>query len=174
MLRLLEVKMNFKEKECTVCKVIYLPTGRCSKYCSSCKEVKYKEMQKRGQDTYNRKRGRAVGVGSGGTTGSGKDNPYYKNGIGIFHKIKGKIKEERRYCERCNKDLKEATRHYWCLHHKDHDRTNNDVSNFELLCKRCHQIEHECFKAFEGATTRVKRDSLTGRYKRIEAPDTEM
>jgi hypothetical protein len=39
----------------------------------------------------------------------------------------------------------------WVVHHRDHDRSNNVDENFELLCKRCHQIEHECHKAFEGA-----------------------
>ena len=32
------------------------------------------------------------------------------------------------------------------VHHKDHNRKNNVESNFELLCKRCHQVEHECWK----------------------------
>ena len=32
------------------------------------------------------------------------------------------------------------------VHHKDEDRTNNDLSNLEVLCRRCHQMEHECWK----------------------------
>lgn len=166
--------MNFKPKKCTECSTIYTPTGRCSKYCISCKEIKYKEIQKRSETKYRIKKGVKVGVGSGGLTGSGKDNFYYKNGIAcVFAKMRRSIKEERRYCERCNKDLIEASKYHWCVHHKDHDRTNNVPENFELLCKRCHQIEHECLKAFEGATTKVERATLTGRFKRIEAPDTE-
>jgi hypothetical protein len=165
--------MIFKDKQCTICNTTYTPTGRCSKYCISCREEQYKKIQYEALKKYLVRKGVKVGVGSGGTTGSGKDNPNYKNGIGIFHKNKGKIKEQIRYCERCNKDLQDVSRHHWCMHHKDHDRTNNDPSNFELLCKRCHQIEHECHKAFEGVTTKVVREKATGRYKRIEAPDTE-
>src|SRR5438552_3794511 len=28
------------------------------------------------------------------------------------------------------------------IHHRDRDRTNNDRSNLQLLCARCHRIEH--------------------------------
>jgi len=28
------------------------------------------------------------------------------------------------------------------VHHIDHDRSNNDVSNLEILCPNCHVIEH--------------------------------
>lgn len=28
------------------------------------------------------------------------------------------------------------------VHHKDRDRTNNDLSNLEILCPNCHVLEH--------------------------------
>ena len=28
-------------------------------------------------------------------------------------------------------------------HHKDHDRSNNNISNLELLCPICHELEHK-------------------------------
>ena len=28
------------------------------------------------------------------------------------------------------------------IHHKDKDRTNNDISNLAVLCPNCHSIEH--------------------------------
>jgi hypothetical protein len=28
------------------------------------------------------------------------------------------------------------------VHHKDRDRTNNQISNLEVLCPNCHSIEH--------------------------------
>src|SRR6266436_3613409 len=42
-------------------------------------------------------------------------------------------------CERCSFEdhTEELPRH-----HKDRDRTNNDPSNLEILCKTCHGIEH--------------------------------
>jgi len=32
------------------------------------------------------------------------------------------------------------------VHHLDHDRTNNQLENLTVLCKRCHQIHHDCTK----------------------------
>lgn len=166
--------VDMKDKNCSVCNTLYTPTGNCSKYCSNeCKKSVLKEKQKEYSARYNRKRGRVVGVGSGGLTKRGEDNFNYKNGIGIFAKLRHEIKKNIRYCERCGKDLIDATRGQWCTHHKDHNRENNDPSNFELLCKRCHQIEHNCIKALEGAETKVTRCMVTGRYKRIEAPASE-
>jgi predicted nucleic acid-binding Zn ribbon protein len=165
---------KFNKKECSVCGNTYTPIGSCSKYCSDeCKKVILRSKQKEYSARYNKKRGREVGVGSGGLTKSGKDNFNYKTGLGIFAKLRPIIKEKIRYCERCNKDLINATRYEWCIHHKDHNRNNNSEDNFELLCKRCHQIEHNCIKALEGVETKCERDPLTGRYKRIEAPNSE-
>jgi len=164
-----------KDKQCVACGETYTPTGRCSKYCSNdCREAALKEKSKQYYKTYALKKGWAYGVGSGGLTGSGEDNQNYKNGIGIFQtKLRHEIRKERRYCERCGEDLINVSRHHWCVHHIDHDRTNNKKSNLELLCKRCHQVEHNCIQALEGATTKVVRDKTTGRYKRIEAHDSE-
>lgn len=158
---------TFKEKQCAICNKNYIPKGSSSKYCSDeCAAIYAKTRQKDYQDKYNRKKGRQVGVGSGGLTGFGKDNFNYKNGIGIFAKIRRSIKEEIRYCERCNTDLLHVDRFHWCVHHKDHDRTHNERDNLELLCKRCHQIEHNCIQAFEGVETNC-------RHKRVEAHTSE-
>ena len=153
-------------KICKVCHQLFKPAGRCSKYCSVyCFRIIQRGKHK---DIYTPRRikqmGGVPGVGKGGRVGSGKDNPAYKNGIGVFQNERTTIKNERRFCERCDKDLKYVSRYYWCIHHKDHDRTNNDPTNWELLCKRCHQIEHNCIAALEGATTipkgsRVQEDS---------------
>ena len=43
-------------------------------------------------------------------------------------------------CERCGSTFK------LLVHHKDEDRYNNAIDNLETLCKRCHQIHHECWK----------------------------
>jgi len=94
------------------------------------------------QREYRARLGKMVGVGSGNAQGRGKDHHSYKNGTGTIprHEIKDLI----RYCEFCEKDLLDATSGYWVIHHKDHDHTNNDISNLQLLCKRCHQLEHNC------------------------------
>ena len=95
----------------------------------------------------------------------GELNNAYKNGTGMFrNRINKEIHNEIRFCEHCNKDLIDANRWVWCVHHKDRNKHNQDRSNLEHLCKRCHQIEHNCISALQGATTiskesRVQEDS---------------
>lgn len=68
----------------------------------------------------------------------GNENPNYKNGIMIYrreaHRLLGNT------CNRCGSDNNIV------VHHKDENRNNNplDGSNWEILCKRCHQLHHNC------------------------------
>lgn len=50
-------------------------------------------------------------------------------------KIAGKPKK----CERCGYNKHEAA---IVVHHIDRNRSNNDISNLEVLCANCHAIEH--------------------------------
>lgn len=115
------------------------------KFCPTCSEIKRIEARDRGQREYRKRKGLPVGVGRGGSNKKGADDSQYKSGIGTFQRLRKKMKEEINRCNRCGKDLSTATHYQWACHHIDHDRTNNDPSNFELLCKRCHQLEHDCF-----------------------------
>jgi hypothetical protein len=74
------------------------------------------------------------GSGSGGNQ-SGTDNHMYRTGIGDYSK-RG-FEHYGRICNRC-----QSTK-FVLVHHKDEDRTNNDLTNLEVLCKRCHQKHHE-------------------------------
>lgn len=143
--------MIFTDKTCQRCNCTYMPTGRNSKFCEPCKVIHRREKAAIDQQAY-RVRNMLIknpGVGSGGSQKKGTESPYYKHGLGCdFQDVRKQIKDEVRYCEKCNKDLLEVSRYHWCLHHIDHDRTNNVRSNFQLLCKRCHQMEHDCHKAF--------------------------
>jgi len=131
----------------------FVGTGPAAKYCFTC-GIKAKEIQKQ----KSRERSKAYKIkhnlvanpdsGSGSATGKGTANHMYKHGKYVFETLRNEIKAEIRYCERCNKDLLNATQHQWNVHHKDHDHWNHERSNLELLCKRCHQIEHECWKHF--------------------------
>lgn len=44
-----------------------------------------------------------------------------------------------RRCVRCGYDVNELALD---VHHKDHNHSNNDVQNLEILCCNCHMIEH--------------------------------
>ena len=133
---------NFREKPCQVCGELYTPTGRRSKYCPSCAIEEKKARQREGQFRYRERLGRPVHVGKGGSNKKFTDHPSYLNGLGNFHRLRRKMRMEITYCELCGKDLTDAGRFEWCVHHIDHDRTHNVRENLMMLCKRCHQIHH--------------------------------
>lgn len=83
----------------------------------------------------------------------GEGHWNYKDGSYTYETIRKELKETLRYCNRCKKDLLEATHYFWAVHHINHDHYDNRPENLELLCKSCHQIEHDCHKAFESVTT---------------------
>lgn len=153
---------KYKEKACTVCGNKYTPTGRCSKYCSTCKPTQYKLNQLKGYEAYRRRKGMEVGRGGK----FGKDNQYYKHGQGTFRRWAKERKDSIGLCDFCGEDLSQANQHEWVGHHKDHNRMNNTIENLILLCKRCHQIEHKCWKAFEGVTTISKESRADNSPKR--------
>lgn len=103
-----------------------------AKYCSiKCRNayISYKWRVKKGLIV-------KPGVGSGGNQ-LGENNHRYKNGIGIYSKkafeFYGKV------CNRCN------SKNRLLVHHKDENRSNNELSNLEILCKKCHQ-DHHCLR----------------------------
>lgn len=147
-----EAKRKLKDKNCQMCGNIYSPTGSCSKFCDACRPESLRLLAIKGTRDYRIRNGliQIPGVGKGGNAMKGIQDSSYKTGIAYFQNSRKRIKDERRYCERCKKDLLEATRYHWVVHHRDHDRTHNIDENFELLCKRCHQLEHNCHLAFNG------------------------
>lgn len=140
---------NLFIKICQRCKVEYQPTGSSQKFCKECSLVRTRERGRMSMMEHRRRTGKVknTGVGKGGANTSQLEDSQYKNGIGYFIRIRRQIKDTVRFCERCGKDLQSAGRYEWCVHHINHDRTCNERSNLMLLCKRCHQIEHECYKA---------------------------
>lgn len=138
---------------CIMCSGEFEKTGKNHKRCPGCKKIYDRDRQRAwairtGKIKY-------PGVGKGGATHSGEANPMWKNGLGRLKKYLGKeIRATRRYCEACSVDLIDATHYQWCIHHINHDTSINTEDNLMLLCKRCHQIYHKCWTAFERATTR--------------------
>jgi hypothetical protein len=113
--------------------------GRQRKFCSTKCSGAYNMQQYRIRKGLIKK----PFVGSGGNQWN-TDNHRYKNGIGNFQQRAFEYYDKK--CNRC-----ESTQHL-LVHHKDHDRTKNEITNLEILCKKCHQ-KHHC-----------KRDPKTGRY----------
>lgn len=133
---------------CIDCGVQFNKTGQNHKRCSICSNNRKKFHIKQ----WAIKNGIFKGVGSGSVKGINAS--YYKHGLCIFKRwAKEKLVALNYLCERCGNTIDASKRGTWAGHHKDHDRTNNVEGNLEVLCKRCHQIEHECWNAFEGVTT---------------------
>lgn len=155
--------IKFKSKNCIVCGKEYIPTGRCSKYCVDCS----KEVTKKAIKKWHTEHGFLNGKGSGSSTKSLNENPSYTDGRTVFRRWARERKNSLGQCEQCNKDLSSATQYEWVGHHIDHNKTNNTIENLLLLCKQCHQIEHKCWKAFEGVTTIPKGSSADNSTKRL-------
>ena len=132
------------------------------KICKTCKESFVTSTKKISCDTCKRKRQaeymatrrarlgiiKNPGVGKGGANKCKEEDDQFKTGIAWFQKNRKAIKEEMRFCAKCDKDLIDASRYMWVIHHIDHDRAHNNRENLILLCKRCHQVEHDCHLAF--------------------------
>lgn len=65
---------------------------------------------------------------------SGKNNPNYKGGS----YRKNALKYYGSICNRCNYNIERAL----IVHHKDRNRSNNNINNLEVLCANCHLLEH--------------------------------
>jgi len=66
----------------------------------------------------------------------GKQDSNYKHGIGRYREIA--YSNFSKKCTFCNKIKK-----YMDVHHKDHNRLNNDISNLIILCRSCHLKHHK-------------------------------
>lgn len=116
-----------------------------TKRCKECSLKASKISHKKYGDIYREEKlGQKVGVGSGNNQGEHTTHHSYKNGTGSYRTVGKKYLGQ--FCNRCNVNINFEKRGMFAIHHKDHDRKNNDLNNLELLCKRCHQLEHECWK----------------------------
>jgi len=136
----------FKSKLCKECGVEFTPTAPCNQYCSStCKTIVKKRQGRHDYEVMLKRTGRlhVLGVGKGGNTASGKDSPHYINGVGLYKKIRNTMAAECGYvCQECGCDLDRDNPYKWVCHHIDHNRKNNEPENLMVMCKSCHQIEH--------------------------------
>lgn len=146
-----------KSKKCNDCENDYVPTGSNQPRCPECMIIHRRESGRIRMQEFRRTKGVKVGSGKGGNNASGEEDSQYSSGRSYFHKIRFQIKLDVRYCQNCDKDLLNATRYFWCVHHIDHNPRNNSRENLKLLCKRCHQIEHNCSDAFKCVKTKVSQ-----------------
>jgi hypothetical protein len=144
-----------KKYVCLVCSASGFTNGKYQKYCPDCSKDQHKVRVKE----WGFRNGILNGLGSGGKLGS--ENQNYRHGISVFRRwAKERLKNLNYCCERCGNYIDASVRGTWAGHHKDHNRQNNIKENLEVLCKRCHQIEHECWRALQGVTTIPKGSTL--------------
>lgn len=162
------------EKNCQICGNSFF-TARCrekvAKYCS--RSCYYKSMAKKGSvilncDVCNKEYRRPP------------SHSHYKTKTcslkcrGIATRSENPISKDypsvRRWMQRRNMILECSECGYdshpeiLVVHHKDRDRTNNALSNLEILCPNCHALEHysENKKGWEHASTkrRISRNHI--------------
>lgn len=64
----------------------------------------------------------------------------YRAGRGVLHKAM-QLAEIPEICT-CGVSAWQGQKLKLHIHHKDHDKTNNALTNLEYLCPNCHSIEH--------------------------------
>lgn len=117
-----------KAKKCARCEKRFIPTGPNSKRCAPCRRPHALESCKaRWARTYVKTGYQQAGSKNNAWKG-GTSPAYYRR---VCFEAHGDV------CKRCSSP---AT----LVHHRDGNRSNSEVGNLEPLCKRCHQIEHNC------------------------------
>ena len=134
-------------KTCRMCGVTFENQAPAELYCDDCKIVRAGEQRQKRKEYAERKR-REAGCKVGRGALPGAQHPNYKHGGYVSQTQCAAYRAKVRYCERCGKDLLNAGHYEWVMHHKDHNHSNHEESNLELLCKSCHQVEHRCWENF--------------------------
>jgi hypothetical protein len=154
---------NFEPRmvKCIVCENEFVTKGPNALYCSvKCKESSRPESSKKdficlfcGKKFKRRAKynaGKFCSRECSGlyTTANGKYNYFYKAFLNLPHK-----------CNRCG--IEDYT--VLLVHHKDHNHSNNSLSNLEILCANCHYKIH-----FGNGQTRMKKIQPILEYLRRE------
>lgn len=132
-----------KDKQCIACNTTYSPKGNAAKYCEDCATFRTKVMARYHSKTRHAKAGRNVGVGSGGASRHTPETVTVSTYRKVF--LTRLFLNQKGLCYDCKEAFPESK---LLVHHIDHNRANNKIDNLQLVCKRCHQIEHECWLAF--------------------------
>lgn len=76
----------------------------------------------------------------------GKLNPQYKNGLWSVAEKNGSIRiilDAKGHCEICGLEGKIGIiKNSLVIHHIDRDRTNNQIQNLMVVCRKCHWKIH--------------------------------
>ena len=132
-----------KPKQCRACPTVFVPTGNSQPWCAQCADFRHHVKTHFLSLKRTAKRGGSAGSGSGGQNEGGCHSQKYRDWF-----LMDVHRRQEGHCADCYKEL---TPEAMLMHHLDHNRGHNVLSNFAGVCKRCHQIEHECWLAFRKA-----------------------
>lgn len=167
-------KINYEalsERVCCYCKENYKPTGPAQKCCTSCHKLDTNITRQVSADMERMKKfGTYCEIGKGKAQGLGENSPFWRGGLVLSPRIKRTIKASVKFCERCGRDLTEAGQWEWCVHHLDRDKTNQQRSNLILLCKRCHQIEHDCISHLRTSNDHPEEEYTCSQVEAVSSP----
>ena len=116
-------------KNCLRCERLFVPTGQNQKRCAECARVHQLEA--------NRERWHRTYVKKGARDQRGEKNHQWNGGTSPSSYRRICFAAHGYRCFRCGGEGK-------LVPHLDEDRENNTVENLRPICKRCHQIEHDC------------------------------
>ena len=156
--------MKVFNKVCKDCGQQFIGKGPAAMYCEEHRQAAADRQREKNRIRVAETRARTgaikkPGSGKGGNPYRGASHPSYKHGMYIFERLRKEVRHEMKNCERCGKDLINVGPSQWCVHHRDHNHWNHTRTNLELLCRRCHAIEHECHLAFTKGATTIPRGS---------------
>lgn len=137
-----ELSLNDEEsvetgrKVCIKCG-IELNNGRKKKYCST----KCRSAYITYQWCLRNNKFKMPGVGSGGDQ-FGENNHRYDKGQVAYKKLPYRLGKEK-ICEICTSNIMIE------VHHIDKNRSNNQIDNLLVVCRKCHRKIHTFQKGFE-------------------------
>lgn len=143
---------KFKPRACKACREVYQPTGPAARWCSPCGEFRRDVLTWCSHRRRTFQRGGRVGVGSGGQNKGSAGEATTATYRAVF--LDRLYDLQNGQCWGC---AEHYSKELLLVHHVDHNRRNNVVENLELVCKRCHQIEHRCWEAFSKGATTIER-----------------
>lgn len=116
------------EKSCDTCHKPFIPTGANCKRCPACRRIRHVEYCKeRWHSTYIKK----------GYNQKGSSNNAWKGGSSPAYYRRKATEEYGTMCVRCSAPAV-------LVHHKNGNKRDSSAQNLEVLCKRCHQLQHTC------------------------------
>lgn len=144
-------------KKCEYCGNAYTARSGRAKYCSDCRKqvgrdqalAYYYEHREQRSEYVKQYNAEYFAGKRRGYHQQGSSNNHWRGGAqcGWYDRF---MKDA---CERC------GSTELLLVHHRDRNRSNNDLENLETLCKRCHQIEHRCWENFTKGIVRSSENT---------------